>query len=33
MPPATVALFDVLEIFRPAFTAPSFSNMVVLFAG
>jgi len=33
MPPATVALFEVLDLFRPAFTSASFSNMVVLFAG
>jgi hypothetical protein len=33
MPPTAAALLDVLELFRPAFSAPSFSNMVVLFAG
>jgi len=33
VPPATAALFDVLEAFRPAFSAPSFANMIILFAG
>ncbi len=33
MPQATAALFEVLDIFRPAFSASCFSNMVVLFAG
>jgi hypothetical protein len=33
IPPATAALFDVLQIFRPALSAPSFANMVVLVAG
>ncbi len=33
MPPATTALLDVLEVFRPALSAPCFSNMFVLFAG
>ena len=33
MPPATAALFDVLNLFRPAFSQASFANMVVVFAG
>lgn len=33
MPPATTALLEILEVLRPALSAPSFSNMAVLFAG
>jgi hypothetical protein len=33
MPPATTALLEVLESLRPAFSAPCFSNMIVIFAG
>jgi hypothetical protein len=33
MPPATAALLGVLDVLRPAFSVPSFGNLVVLFAG
>lgn len=33
MPELLASLLEFLEIYRPAFTAPSFANMIVIFAG